>query len=188
MCPENHTSSTFEPFRYLSIPIPSNHMDRFELKVVFFPALSAPAERPRPQRLAVAVPKSSTAKRVQLALTRQLSVGRSSLLLAEVYRSRIHRYLEPNLPLSDVRSEDQIVAFEVPQTPQDLWDYKQRLLPGSPGRESPEDLSIPSSVQVLMIQAMHRRVVDVCRSDGRTWSQRREVFGLPFVMSRLPQA
>ncbi|CAE8626003.1 unnamed protein product [Polarella glacialis] len=33
------------------------------------------------------------------------------------------------------------------------------------------------------IGAMHRRVVDVCRSDGRTWAQRREVFGLPFVMS-----
>ncbi|CAJ1416321.1 unnamed protein product [Effrenium voratum] len=30
---------------------------------------------------------------------------------------------------------------------------------------------------------MHRRVVDVCRSDGHTWAQKREVFGLPFVMS-----
>ena len=27
------------------------------------------------------------------------------------------------------------------------------------------------------MEAMHRRVVDVCRSDGRTWSQRREVAG-----------
>lgn len=182
-CAEGHTSSTFEPFRYLSIPIPSNHMDRFELKVVFFPAMSSPHDRPPPQRLSVLVPKSSTAKRVQLALARQLSIGRSSLLLAEVYRSRIHRYLDPNLPLSDVRSEDQIVAFEVPQSPQDLREYEQRLLPPNSGVEPPEDLSIPSSVQVLMIQAMHRRVVDVCRSDGRTWSQRREVFGLPFVMS-----
>eukprot|EP00439_Symbiodinium_sp_Y106_P055679 s241_g7.t1 len=140
-CSEGHTSSTFEPFRYLSIPIPSNHMDRFELKVVFFPAMSSPHDRPPPQRLSVLVPKSSTAKRVQLALARQLSIGRSALLLAEVYRSRIHRYLDPNLPLSDVRSEDQIVAFEVPQSPQDLREYEQRLLPPSSGRESPEDPS-----------------------------------------------
>merc|ERR1719453_171369 len=31
------TSSTFEPFRYLSVPIPSNHVDRATLRVVFFP-------------------------------------------------------------------------------------------------------------------------------------------------------
>ena len=28
--------------------------------------------------------------------------------------------------------------------------------------------------EVLMIQVMHRHVVDVCRPDGDTWAQRRE--------------
>ncbi|OLP94058.1 hypothetical protein AK812_SmicGene23948 [Symbiodinium microadriaticum] len=37
-----------------------------------------------------------------------------------------------------VRSEDQIVAFEVPQSPQDLREYEQRLLPPNSGVEPPE--------------------------------------------------
>ncbi|CAJ1373954.1 unnamed protein product [Effrenium voratum] len=125
-CSCGHNSSTFEPFRYLSVPIPANHSDSFELKVVFFPALSS--ERPALSRFSVSVPKSSSAKRLQLSLARRLPVSLSAVLLAEVYRSRIHRYLDPNLPLSDVRAEDQLFAFEVPQNTQDLCDYQQRLL------------------------------------------------------------
>ncbi|CAK9114429.1 unnamed protein product [Durusdinium trenchii] len=172
-CSCGHNSSTFEPFRYLSIPIPSNHMDRCELKVIYFPALSSPTDRPQLVRYTVQVPKSSTAKRLQLTLARQLPV--SSVLLAEVYRSRIHRYLEPNLPLSDVRDEDQLVAFEVQQNPEDLVAFQQQVLS--------KNLTQEPLGTVLMIQVMHRHVVDVCRPDGDTWAQKREVFGMPFVMS-----
>eukprot|EP00931_Biecheleriopsis_adriatica_P059602 TRINITY_DN35688_c0_g1_i2.p1 TRINITY_DN35688_c0_g1~~TRINITY_DN35688_c0_g1_i2.p1 ORF type:complete len:2117 (+),score=462.65 TRINITY_DN35688_c0_g1_i2:173-6523(+) len=182
-CRCGHASSTFEPFRYLSIPIPSNHMDRCVLRVVYFPVPSSPGERPQLTRYSVTVPKSSTVQRVQMALSHKLPVPMSSVLLAEVYRSRIHRYLDPNLPLSDVRAEDQLFAFEVLQKTQDLIEYQERLAPNRLKKDRIEDPSKNPQPRVLMIQAMHRRVVDVCRSDGRTWSQRREVFGLPFVMS-----
>ncbi|CAE8584209.1 unnamed protein product, partial [Polarella glacialis] len=182
-CRCGNSSSTFEPFRYLSVPIPSNHMDRCTLRVVFFPVPSFPSEKPKLRRFSVTVPKSSTVKRVELALSGQLPVPMSSVLLAEVYRSRIHRYLDPNLPLSDIRAEDQLFAFEAMQAPQELMDYQERLAPSKPKRDRIEEPSSQPQVRVLMIQAMHRRVVDVCRSDGRTWAQRREVFGLPFVMS-----
>jgi len=174
-CSCGHHSSTFEPSRYLSVPIPSNHMDRCELKVVFFPALASATDRPQLQRYTVAVPKSSTAKRLQLTLARKLPV--SSVLLAEVYRSRIHRYLEPNLPLSDVRADDELVAFEVQQNVEDLLDFQRKLM----GIQQPQDSL--DKTEVLLIQVMHRHVVDVCRPDGDTWAQRREVFGMPFVMS-----
>ncbi|CAJ1458884.1 unnamed protein product [Effrenium voratum] len=80
-CSCGHNSSTFEPFRYLSVPIPANHSDSFELKVVFFPALSS--ERPALSRFSVSVPKSSSAKRLQLSLARRLPVSLSAVLLAE---------------------------------------------------------------------------------------------------------
>lgn len=174
-CSCGHNSSTFEPCRYLSVPIPSNHMDRCELKVVFFPALASPRDRPQLVRYTVAVPKSGTAKRLQMTLARKLPG--SSVLLAEVYRSRIHRYLEPNLPLSDVRADDELVAFEVQQNAQDLLEFQCKLM----GIQQPQDYM--DEMEVLMIQVCHRHVVDVCRPDGNTWAQRREVFGMPFVMS-----
>eukprot|EP00930_Biecheleria_cincta_P011970 TRINITY_DN11519_c0_g1_i2.p1 TRINITY_DN11519_c0_g1~~TRINITY_DN11519_c0_g1_i2.p1 ORF type:complete len:2103 (+),score=364.03 TRINITY_DN11519_c0_g1_i2:537-6311(+) len=176
-----NASSTFEPFRYLSVPIPSNHTDRYALRVVFFRMPASPSDRPELTRFTVTVPKSSNVKRVEMALSSRLPVPMSSVLLAEVYRSRIHRYLDPNLPLSDVRAEDQLFAFEVMQKAQDLLDYQEQLAPSRMKKERIEEPS--KQPRVLMIQAVHRRVVDVCRSDGRTWSQRREVFGLPFVMS-----
>jgi len=180
------SSSTFEPFRYLSVPIPSNHVDRASLRVVFFPLPYSRArgdERQPLTRYSVTVPKSSTVQRVERALTSRLPVPMSSVLLAEVYRSRIHRYLDSCLPLSDVRAEDQLFAFEVLQAPQELVQYQERYAPSRQRRERTEDIKKQPQPRVLLIQAMHRRVVDVCRSDGRTWAQRREVFGLPFVMS-----
>eukprot|EP00928_Gymnodinium_smaydae_P058208 TRINITY_DN4142_c0_g6_i1.p1 TRINITY_DN4142_c0_g6~~TRINITY_DN4142_c0_g6_i1.p1 ORF type:complete len:1022 (-),score=206.69 TRINITY_DN4142_c0_g6_i1:127-3192(-) len=177
------SSSTFEPFRYLSVPIPSNHMDHATLRIVFFPLpLVRGEERPALSRYSVTVPKSSTVQKVEKSLSRLLPVAMSSVLLAEVYRSRIHRYLDSALPLSDVRAEDQLFAFEVLQSPAELMQYQESHAP-SRRREKPEEQKKPSQPRVLLIQAMHRRVVDVCRSDGRTWAQRREVFGLPFVMS-----
>jgi len=182
-CRCGNSSSTFEPFRYLSVPIPSNHMDPCTLRVVFFPVPSSPSERPRLTRFSVTVPKSSTVQRVEQALSTRLPVPMSSVLLAEVYRSRIHRYLDPNLPLTDVRAEDQLFAFEVLQNSQDLLEYQERLAPSKTKKDRIADPTKQPQLRVLMIQAMHRRVVDVCRSDGETWAQRREVFGLPFVMS-----
>jgi hypothetical protein len=182
------TSSTFEPFRYLSVPIPSNHVDRATLKVVFFPIPYARGEeRPNLARYTVTVPKSSSVERVEKALSRLLPVSMSNVLLAEVYRSRIHRYLDSCLPLTDVRAEDQLFAFECQQSPDELLRYQELYAPSRQRRERLEEqkkvTQVPSQPRVLLIQAMHRRVVDVCRSDGRTWAQRREVFGLPFVMS-----
>lgn len=182
------SSSTFEPFRYLSVPIPSNHVDRAVLRIVLFALPFARGdERPQLMRYSVAVPKSSTVQRVEKALSRVLPIPMTSVLLAEVYRSRIHRYLDSSLSLNDVRSEDQLFAFEVLQTPDELTQYQERhtvAVRPPVRRDKPEvDGRKPPQPRVLLIQAMHRRVVDVCRSDGRTWAQRREVFGLPFVMS-----
>lgn len=183
-CQCGASSTKFEPFRYLSVPIPSNHVDRATLRVVFFPVpFSRGEERPQLQRFSVCVPKSSTVQKVEWALSRLLPVPMTVVLLAEVYRSRIHRYLDTSLPLSDVRAEDQLFAFEVLQTPQELAQYQEQYAPSRQRRERLEEPKKQPLSRVLLIQAMHRRVVDFCRSDGRTWGQRREVFGLPFVMS-----
>jgi len=179
-CECGTSSSTFEPFRYLSVPIPSNHVDRVVLRIIFF-GLPAPNRAPL-ARYAVCVPKNATVLKAEQALSKLLPVPMSSVLLAEVYRSRIHRYLDSSLPLTDVRAEDQLFAFEVPQTPQELTQYQERYA-SKQRRERADDIKKQPHPRVLIIQAMHRRVVDVCRSDGRTWAQRREVFGLPFVMS-----
>eukprot|EP00747_Dinoflagellata_sp_TGD_P039031 gnl/TRDRNA2_/TRDRNA2_140019_c3_seq1.p1 gnl/TRDRNA2_/TRDRNA2_140019_c3~~gnl/TRDRNA2_/TRDRNA2_140019_c3_seq1.p1 ORF type:complete len:712 (+),score=128.47 gnl/TRDRNA2_/TRDRNA2_140019_c3_seq1:194-2137(+) len=183
-CQCGASSSTFEPFRYLSVPIPSNHSDRATLRVVFFPLPSVRGEdTPQLRRYSVCVPKSASVHTVEKSLGRLLPVPMSSVLLAEVYRSRIHRYLDSCLPLSDVRAEDQLFAFEVLQTPSELTAYQERFSPQRQRREKQESPQKQPALRVLLIQAMHRRVVDVCRSDGRTWAQRREVYGLPFVMS-----
>eukprot|EP00434_Breviolum_minutum_P012232 symbB.v1.2.010786.t2/scaffold707.1/size170859/7 len=170
-CSCGHHSSTFEPSRYLSVPIPSNHMDRCELKVVFFPALASATDRPQLQRYTVAVPKSSTAKRLQLTLARKLPV--SSVLLAEVYRSRIHRYLEPNLPLSDVRADDELVAFEVQQNVEDLLDFQRKLM----GIQQPQDTIWNLDGCVLYRHRLTKGLV----SDAEAAHGGRSILGLTLV-------
>ncbi|XP_008811872.2 ubiquitin carboxyl-terminal hydrolase 9-like [Phoenix dactylifera] len=111
VCPVcSKVSVTFDPFMYLSLPLPST-VTRMMTVTVFSGDGSA-----LPMPFTVTVPKHGCCKDLIRALSTSCCLKSSeALLLAEVYDHRIYRYLEnPFESLSSVKDEEHIVAYRVP--------------------------------------------------------------------------
>eukprot|EP01087_Luapelamoeba_hula_P004534 TRINITY_DN1447_c0_g2_i5.p1 TRINITY_DN1447_c0_g2~~TRINITY_DN1447_c0_g2_i5.p1 ORF type:complete len:925 (+),score=112.97 TRINITY_DN1447_c0_g2_i5:99-2873(+) len=99
-------STTFDPFMFLSLPVPAK--DRRLVEVVLFPMASAPI------KYGVRVPKGGNMQIVKEELAKMLgnSFSSSQLLLTDIYSSRAF-IQENSKPLYDVRSTDVLYAYEV---------------------------------------------------------------------------
>ncbi|XP_072954131.1 ubiquitin carboxyl-terminal hydrolase 9-like isoform X1 [Typha angustifolia] len=111
VCPVcSKVSVTFDPFMYLSLPLPST-ITRTMTVTVFSGKGDA-----LPMPYTVTVPKNGSCKDLVKALAVACCLKASEeLLLAEVYDHRIFRYIEsPFESLSDIKDEEQIVAYRLP--------------------------------------------------------------------------
>ncbi|KAJ0981769.1 hypothetical protein J5N97_010024 [Dioscorea zingiberensis] len=112
VCPVcNKVSVTFDPFMYLSLPLPSTTM-RTMTVTVFSTDGSL-----RPSSYTVNVPKYGKSKDLIQALSIACSLkDDESLLVAEVYANRIIRYLEETSDsLSLIRDGDRLAAYRLPK-------------------------------------------------------------------------
>ncbi|KAK8585998.1 hypothetical protein V6N13_130524 [Hibiscus sabdariffa] len=108
VCPVcSKISITFDPFMYLSLPLPST-ITRTVTVTVFYGDGSF-----LPMPFTVSVLKNGFCKDLLLALGTACGLKRDeSLMLAEVYENKIYRYLEmPLEPLASIKDDDHIVAF-----------------------------------------------------------------------------
>ncbi|XP_077248420.1 ubiquitin carboxyl-terminal hydrolase 10-like [Tasmannia lanceolata] len=111
VCPDcSKVSVTFDPFMYLSLPLPSM-VTRTMTVTVFYGDGSA-----LPMPFTVTVLKQSYCKDLSQALSTACCLkADETLLLAEVYDHRIYRYLEnPSESLSGIKDDDHIVAYRLP--------------------------------------------------------------------------
>ncbi|XP_062204947.1 ubiquitin carboxyl-terminal hydrolase 9-like isoform X2 [Phragmites australis] len=111
VCPVcNKISVTFDPFMYLSLPLPST-VTRMMTVTVFSGTGDA-----LPMPYTVTVQKKGTCRDLAKALTDVCCLKSSeTLLLAEVYEHRIYRYLtNPLDPLYNIKDEDLLVAYKLP--------------------------------------------------------------------------
>ncbi|XP_020679067.1 ubiquitin carboxyl-terminal hydrolase 8-like isoform X2 [Dendrobium catenatum] len=117
VCPVcNKVSVTFDPFMYLSLPLPSS-TTRPMTVTVFSGDGSA-----QPSSYTVNVPKDGRCKDLIHALSNACSLKNDEVLLvAEVFASRIIRYLEdPSDVLTLIRDEDQLSAYRLPRVKEEL--------------------------------------------------------------------
>nr|KJB52399.1 hypothetical protein B456_008G259900 [Gossypium raimondii] len=108
VCPVcSKISITFDPFMYLSLPLPST-ITRTMTVTVFYGDGSR-----LPMPFTVSVLKNGFCKDLLLALGTACGLkSDESLMLAEVYENKIYRYLEmPLEPLSSIKDDEHIVAF-----------------------------------------------------------------------------
>ncbi|KAG6526805.1 ubiquitin carboxyl-terminal hydrolase 8-like [Zingiber officinale] len=112
VCPVcSKVSITFDPFMYLSLPLPSTTMRTMAVTVF---STDGSIE---PSTYTINVPKSGKLK----DLIRALGVASSlrddeSLLIAEVYANCIIRFLdEPSDSISLIRDEDRLAAYRLPK-------------------------------------------------------------------------
>lgn len=157
-----HTSTMYEPFRYVMLPVPVTDFRTMLVNLV----VSAP--QPRIIRLSVQVPKSFLVQQMlnQISVSHKTitekfnvdwSCSAGGVVLAEVYLSQLHRFADSYTPVSEFRSDDKLYAFQV-------------------------------SKGELLAQVVHRKKVLTRRRQRKTvWQKKNSLFGLPFVISVSPQ-
>ncbi|XP_020226507.1 ubiquitin carboxyl-terminal hydrolase 8 isoform X2 [Cajanus cajan] len=102
-------SITFDPFMYLSLPLPSTTIRTMTLTVVSTDGITLPST------ITVTVPERGTLKDLIGALIAFCSLrDDETLLVAEIYKNKIFRvYEDPSDLLSDIRDQDKIVAYRM---------------------------------------------------------------------------
>ncbi|CAL2265527.1 unnamed protein product [Prunus armeniaca] len=108
VCPVcKKVSVTFDPFMYLSLPLPSTMMRTMTLTVVNTDGNSQPSQ------YTITVPKHGKFEDLIQGLSVACSLGvNETFLVAEIYNNCILRYLEePSDSLSLIRDQDQLVAY-----------------------------------------------------------------------------
>ncbi|XP_068649736.1 ubiquitin carboxyl-terminal hydrolase 8 isoform X2 [Aristolochia californica] len=111
VCPIcNKVSVTFDPFMYLSLPLPSTTMRTMTITIFSVDGTTLPTP------YTVTVPKNGKCKDLIQALSISCSLrNNESLIVAETYTNRIIRFLEePSDSLSLIRDDDRLVAYRVP--------------------------------------------------------------------------
>ncbi|RVW91634.1 Ubiquitin carboxyl-terminal hydrolase 10 [Vitis vinifera] len=112
VCPVcSKISITFDPFMYLSLPLPST-VTRIMTVTVFYGDGSG-----LPMPYTVTVLKHGYCKDLSQALAAACCLkSDENLLLAEVYEQRIYRYIEnPSELLTNIKDEEHIVAYRLPK-------------------------------------------------------------------------
>lgn len=112
VCPVcKKVSVTFDPFMYLSLPLPSTTTRTMNLTVMSTDGSTMPLP------ITVSVPKYGKYEDLIQALTIACSLGvDETLLVAEVYNSRIIRFVEERADLlSLIRDDDRLVAYRLPK-------------------------------------------------------------------------
>lgn len=110
VCPEcNKISVTFDPFMYLSLPLPST-VTRMMTVTVF----SGTGDS-LPMPYTVTVQKNGVCRDLCKALSDACCLKDSeTLLLAEVYDNRMYRYFSPLEQLQIIKDNDKLVAYKLP--------------------------------------------------------------------------
>jgi ubiquitin carboxyl-terminal hydrolase 4/11/15 len=186
-------SSRFEPFRFLSVPVPIQPDRPFDITLV-----SLRAGEPMLVKYSVLVAKDCLVEAALDALSDQLPVPAASLVLAEVYLHRISRYIPPHIELSEIRSEDAIYAYVVSQSIEEIRGVQHRdSARGSWPSEQEEQrrLSVASvetneagereswaseKEELISLEIIHRRLAELNRTPEKTVTKR-EIFGLPLL-------
>ncbi|KAK8915991.1 Ubiquitin carboxyl-terminal hydrolase 9 [Platanthera zijinensis] len=163
VCPVcSKVSVTFDPFMYLSLPLPSTLTRSMNITVFSGDGSFLPAP------FTVAVPKNGCCRDLLQALSTACSLKRSeSLLIAEIMDNRI-RYLE-NLfePLSNLKDEEHFVAYRLPANHEKLV----KLEIGHVNVDRPfEFSSIEFQYNVHRLKLIGAPLVTCLERDSRKWS------------------
>ncbi|XP_027082554.1 ubiquitin carboxyl-terminal hydrolase 8 [Coffea arabica] len=118
-------SVTFDPFMYLSLPLPSTSMRTMTITVM------RTDDSPKPTAYTITVPKTGKLEDLIQALSNACSLGaHESLLVAEIFNNRIIRFLEESAnSLSLIRDEDRLIAYqmtkEIDEAPLVVFTHQQ---------------------------------------------------------------
>ncbi|XP_062855298.1 ubiquitin carboxyl-terminal hydrolase 11 [Trichomycterus rosablanca] len=163
VCPEcEKVSVTFDPFCYLSVPLP---ISKERVMEVFFVSLN-PLAKPVQHR--VVVPKAGKVIDLCAALSQTTEVPTDKLLVADVFNHRFYKIYHNDESLSFIMDRDDIFVYELSSS----------TSTSNSGEDQEEKNAL---LAVYMRERSHYRVYN---SGGSSYSM--SLFGHPLLMA-LPQ-
>ncbi|KAI0705169.1 hypothetical protein BC835DRAFT_1410046 [Cytidiella melzeri] len=121
VCPEcQKVSITFDPFMYLTLPLPVQK--KWKHKVYYIPW---DLDKPHLE-IAVEIGSQSTFKDVRSLLGRWMSANPDHLLTMEIFSSRFYKNLDDNVMCTEMSDSDVIVCYELPCNSQQSRSYKKQ--------------------------------------------------------------
>mmetsp|Transcript_23782 Transcript_23782/g.31084 ORF Transcript_23782/g.31084 Transcript_23782/m.31084 type:complete len:1149 (-) Transcript_23782:213-3659(-) len=107
ICPVcNKISIVFDPYNVVALELPSRHERVVEVVFVL-------RDGSVPTRYAIRLDASCTMADVKEKLAKMVGFEQSHLLLAEVYNNNIYQIFKDQFPLSKLRDEDIVIAYEI---------------------------------------------------------------------------
>ncbi|KAI9261956.1 hypothetical protein EDC94DRAFT_541251 [Helicostylum pulchrum] len=105
----NHVSVTFDPFTYLSLPLPIKK--KIKTPIVYVPY--DPSQQI--QRMVVTVGKDASIAHLQKEVAKMMSVeDPTSLLMVEIFNHKIYKVLPLYEPVASIGSSDSIYVYQLP--------------------------------------------------------------------------
>ncbi|KAK3103303.1 hypothetical protein FSP39_018356, partial [Pinctada imbricata] len=113
-CPEcDKISVTFDPFCYLSLPLPIKK--ERQLEVFWVPI----CPEKRPVQLKLTVPKMGNITDLCRVLSQHVGVDPEKMIVTDVYNHRFHKVFTTEENLSHILDRDDIFIYEIPVPPDD---------------------------------------------------------------------
>ncbi|KAG9312963.1 cysteine proteinase [Chiua virens] len=121
VCPEcQKISITFDPFMYLTLPIPVTKKWKHIIEYI-------PWDTSQPHlRVHVEIGRDSSFKELRALLGRWMSVPPENLLTLEIFNNRFYKNLDDTVLCSDMSDSDTIVCFELPCNGRQSRSYKKK--------------------------------------------------------------
>ncbi|XP_036389667.1 ubiquitin carboxyl-terminal hydrolase 4-like [Megalops cyprinoides] len=108
VCPEcSKISVTFDPFCYLTLPLPMKKDRTMEVFLVRADPMS------RPMQYRVVVPKLGTVADLCGALSKHSGIPAENMVVADVYNHRFHKIYRKDDGLNNIMEKDDIFVYEV---------------------------------------------------------------------------
>lgn len=107
-CPEcGKFSVTFDPFMYLTLPLPVKKKFLFKFKFI-------PADPQRKSvRHALLVPWESSMRQVRDILAQKLQLDAAKLKIAEIFSAKFYKHFENDDLVKEIQTNDAIVVYEM---------------------------------------------------------------------------
>lgn len=100
---------TFDPYMFLSVPLPSVSDKILEVTLLF-----SGASKPT-TTFGVKVPQQGSVYNLKVALSRQANVPLQRLIIGEIWKGKIYKIFPNNHLLGDIRPGDKVWAWECPE-------------------------------------------------------------------------
>ncbi|XP_072026570.1 ubiquitin carboxyl-terminal hydrolase 4-like [Amphiura filiformis] len=117
VCPEcSKVSVTFDPFCFLSLPLPIKKERTLEVFVVSMEPQSKPVQ------MKVSVPKMGIVFDLCKSVSKVTQIPPEKMAVTDVYNHRFHKVFAPNDRIDSITDRDDIFVYEVPVTVADNPD------------------------------------------------------------------